>query len=416
MTYVEFFSPSVTENICACLARTPDRVILVGDKRKQLQSHANRYQELFAQRGSKIEFQWRSVNKNDMQSIINALSELVETYDDCVFDLTGGEDLYLVVMGIVSERYSAREIRMQRFNLHNGTVIDCDLDGKVLQEMELPQLSIDENIRFYGGEVLYGGETTYQWDMTQEFMEDIAVMWDICCTGVRRWNALIAVFAAAERIDASRDTPLKITVQKELLEKSLWYADDDYVMESGIAQMLQMTGMLTRCQCDETTLTLEFKNQQIKRVLTKAGTILELAVYLAGLLAQDDDGPTYNDVMTGVSISWDGEKPDETVDIRNEIDVLMMRGTVPVFVSCKNGTVEIEELYKLSTVANQFGGSYGKKVLVATALDTMGIREEYVRARAEDMDIRILDDVHTKKFSELIKTVKTLWKTSLTKK
>jgi len=416
MTYIEFFSPNVVENICTCLARAPQRVILVGDKRRQLQIHAQRYEELFARRGQNIDFQWRSVNKNDMQSIINTLSELIETYDDCVFDLTGGEDLYLVAMGIVSERYSAREIQMQRFNLRGGTVIDCDLDGQVLREMEMPQLSVEENIQFYGGQVLYGGETTYRWNMTQEFMEDIAVIWDICCADVRRWNALISVFATAERLDASFDTPLRITVQTELLGKSLWYADDDYVMESGIAQMLQMTGMLTRCECDDTTLTLEFKDQQIKRVLTKAGTILELAVYLAGLLARDGDEPTYNDVMTGVSISWDGEQPGEAVDIRNEIDVLLMRGVVPVFISCKNGTVEIDELYKLSAVANQFGGSYGKKVLVATALDTMGIREEYVRARAEDMDIRILDDVHTKKFSELVKTVRTLWKTSLTKR
>lgn len=416
MTYVEFFSHSVAENICACLARKPDRVILVGDKRKQLQNHAKRYTELFAERGQEIEFLWRSVNKNDMQSIITELSELVETYDDCVFDLTGGEDLYLVAMGIISERYSARALQMQRFNLHNGTVIDCDLDGQVLQEMEMPQLSVEENIRFCGGQVLYGGENTYRWDMTQEFMEDIAVMWEICCTGVRRWNALIAVFAAADRLDTSADTPLQITVQRELLGNSLWYADDDYVMESGIAQMLQLTGMLTRCECDDTTLTLEFKNQQVRRVLTKAGNILELAVYLAALLSQDEDGPTYHDVMTGVSISWDGEQPEEEVDIRNEIDVLLMRGMVPVFISCKNGTIEMEELYKLSAVANQFGGNYGKKVLVATALDTMGNREAYIRARAEDMDIRILDNVHTMKFSELIKTMKTLWKTSLTKK
>lgn len=416
MTYVEFFSTSVAENICACLARKPDRVILVGDKRKQLQNHAQRYQQLFAQRGDEIEFLWRSVNKNDMQSIIDALSELVETYDDCVFDLTGGEDLYLVAMGIVSERYSARELQLQRFNLHNGTVIDCDLDGAVLQEMEMPQLSVEENVRFYGGEILYGGDNTYRWDMNQEFMEDIAVMWDICCTGVQRWNALVSIFALADELDVSKDSPLRLVVQLEALRRELWYVNEKYFDESGMTQMLQMTGMLTRLDIDGDTLIMEFKNQQIKRVLTKAGNILELAVYLAALLAQDDDGPTYNDIMTGVSISWDGEQPDEVVDIRNEIDVLLMRGMVPVFISCKNGDVKIDELYKLSAVANQFGGNYGKKVLVATALESLGIREEYIRARAEDMDIRILDDVQDKKFSELVKTVRTLWKTSLTKK
>ena len=46
-------------------------------------------------------------------------------------------------------------------------------------------------------------------------------------------------------------------------------------------------------------------------------------------------------------------RPQET---KNEIDVMLMRGVVPVFVSCKNGAVKMDELYKLDTVAQRFGG------------------------------------------------------------
>ena len=68
-----------------------------------------------------------------------------------------------------------------------------------------------------------------------------------------------------------------------------------------------------------------------------------------------------------------------------------MRGLIPTFVSCKNGKIGEEELYKLNTVAEKFGGEYAKKMLIATKLE----RENYVAKmaymrRAEDMGIRIV--------------------------
>jgi len=54
------------------------------------------------------------------------------------------------------------------------------------------------------------------------------------------------------------------------------------------------------------------------------------------------------------------------MDVENEIDILLMHGVVPIFISCKNGIkVEPEELYKLQTVARRFGGPYSRTVLIA---------------------------------------------------
>ena len=38
MTYVEFFTKTSIENICACLTDVPDRVILIGDNSKAMYS------------------------------------------------------------------------------------------------------------------------------------------------------------------------------------------------------------------------------------------------------------------------------------------------------------------------------------------------------------------------------------------
>ena len=82
---------------------------------------------------------------------------------------------------------------------------------------------------------------------------------------------------------------------------------------------------------------------------------------------------------------------------------------VPVFISCKNGVLTSDELYKLNTVANRFGGKYAKKVLVTTAISSLGEAGKYIRQRAGDMKIRIIDDIHTLSDEEIEKKLRTLW-------
>ena len=155
-----------------------------------------------------------------------------------------------------------------------------------------------------------------------------------------------------------------------------------------------------------------FKNEQVQLCLTKAGQVLELFVYISALNATEKDGSkSYSDVMTGVQIDWDGSihTQKNACDTQNEIDVLMMRGLIPIFVSCKNGAVDMNELYKLNTVAERFGGAYSKKILVATALDD-SLQSEHIRMRSKDMNIRLIENLQSMTEPELNKTCRSLWK------
>jgi len=399
ITYVEFFDHAAVENICACLTQVPARVILVGDETDGLERHCQRYEQLFADRGFKnVQFKDETVSKKNLQSIVDVLCRIVETYEDCVFGLTGGEDLYLVAMGIVCERYRDKNLKMHRFVLDEGDILDCDQDGVTVAKNRQPKLSVEENIRLYGGDVIYDDEkadTTHRWNMNEEFKEDIATMWQICCEGGnRRWNEQVEAIRCAAK--ATPGSGNGVYVARGRVENTLCREDVSMVVYDDILDALSEKGLLQHWRIDDTAVELSFKNEQIKRCLTTAGQLLELVVYTAALEARDDDGKkVYNNSMTGVYIDWDGQLGSENggEDSHNEIDVLMMHGVVPVFVSCKNGYVSPDELYKLNVVAEQFGNSYAKKVLVAPALDTYGNHGAYIENRAEDMNIRIVKEL-----------------------
>lgn len=395
MTLIEFFEKDAIENICSSLTKTPDRVILIGDKLKLMQQHAENYKEILSSRGMDIEFICRAVNKNKMQTIIDALSMFAEQYDDCVFDLTGGEDLYLVAAGIVSERYKDKNIQMHRFNIRNNTIIDGDEDGKTILENDAPVLSVEENIRIYGGDIVYDEnreDTTFRWDMTPDFKRDINAMWDICRQDTRLWNTQICVFEAAERLTGYTDD-LTISIPTRQLEEEVESNGGKFKFFWRIINGLKDAGLIYDFYSDDDISSFTYKNNQVKYCLTVAGQALEMKVFLAALEAQENDGTkTYNDVMNGVYIDWDGDisTDQDGYDTENEIDVIMMHGMVPVFISCKNGCVDKDELYKLNAVATRFGGKYAKKVLLATSLDDSD-RSNYLRQRAKDMGIRLVE-------------------------
>lgn len=416
MTYVEFFDKVALENICACLTYIPDRVIYIGDNSKLMKKHITNYENFFAARGHDIAFSYKTVSKSNVDNAVAVLSEIVETYDDCVFDITGGEEILNLALGIVCAKYSDRNIQIHRFNLRNNTVVDCDKDGTTIYK-DPPVLSIEENIRIYGGEVAYGSiddGNTYKWDMNPDFLRDIDLMWSVCKGNVRYWNMQINILEAAEAVAGPDSDGLTTVVSRGALEQYLVRHKAKYKTAKGIISALLKYGLLTCFWDDEITVTISYKNEQVKKCLTKAGQALEMKIYSVARGAVDKNGvPVYNDALNGVLIDWDGEFHDEAVediyDTENEIDVMLMHNTIPVFISCKNGIVTSDELYKLNTVAERFGGEYSKKVLVATSISDFGEQGKYLRQRAADMNIKLVEKIQDMDDSELEKRLRNLW-------
>ena len=99
-------------------------------------------------------------------------------------------------------------------------------------------------------------------------------------------------------------------------------------------------------------------------------------------------------MICGTAAKLDKSSP-RCYDTKNEIDILLTRDLVPVFISCKNGEIHKEALYELETVADRFGGRYARKFLVASYISTNEESRKYIIQRAKDMNINLICDVHS---------------------
>lgn len=412
MTYVEFFDKTACENICSCLTHLPERVIFIGTNSKHITKAISKYSRVFKDRGHEIEFKVKTVTKSNFDNAVKLLSEIVNTYDDCVFDITGGEEILVLALGKVCEMYPEKNIQIHTFNVNTNAIYDCDMDGNTIYK-EIPVLSVEENIRIYGGDIAYGNDKTVKWDMNADFEKDIDLIWDICKNAERFWNVQIDVFEMIKEKGKTSEDGLTDTIKRTALENHLEQQKKKYTA-SGIIKALLKIGVLTCFDDSGDYVSVSYKNEQVRHCLTKAGQALEMKIFKTVKNLRLKDGtPVYNDIMNGVYIDWDGEFHDEKVenefDTENEIDIMLMHNTVPIFISCKNGNVTAEELYKLNTVANRFGDKYAKKVLVATSISRRSEKDKYLRARIEDMGIRLIEIKKTTDDKEFASKLNNLW-------
>ena len=409
MTIIELYDKVSIENIAGALLCRPDRVVLLGDKSGPRENVLDLYRDILAKHNIGAEVIGRTASKNYLGNIVNVLSGIVESYDDCIIDLTGGEDLSLVAAGIIMNRYEGR-VQCHRFNLKNDTLIDCDADGNVCKS-ESFDISIEDNIRAYGGEIVTDPQRefyTYPWDFNSYFLRDIDVMWDICRKNPRLWNAQIGTLGTVCQAYESQD-PLRVSFDKEHAAETCRQSGIRFVCVPWMLSELQSHGLISSLVMQD-TVSFRFKNEQIKQALTVAGQALELIVGKTMMSLKDQNGaPLYHDVKVGVVIDWDMAEEQQPCRTINEIDVLAMKGCIPVFVSCKNGMFDVNELYKLNTVAERFGSKYAKKVLVSTEMDKMRDHADVLRARMDDMDIRNVENVDAISDDEFARKLRSLW-------
>ena len=409
MTYVEFFDPASVRNILTALMDPPNRVVIIGSSTKHIGKFIKRYEGLF----NNVEFIPRSVSRSNLDKAVEQIEKIIDDYGDCIFDITGGDEILNMALGVVYAK-RPQDVKFHRITLEQNTVHDCDKDGITI-ERNLPDLTVEESVHIYGGEVVTGdvaSQHTYYYDITDDFRESVQLMWEVYCEDLRKWSRQVNVFEAAITLGKWSEDGLTVTADRAEVERYLLETGRVYRKEQTVIDDLSDCGCLLRF--DDTVpgeITLSFRDLQVRRVLSRAGTILEVKVYLT--LLEPDLG--YTDCLTGVKIDWDGLRKEETdedyenyIETDNEIDVLAMRGAVPIFLSCKSGYIDANELYKLETVARRFGGPYAKLVLVANGIPNNKYGEN-IRDRAKQMKIHLIEAVHKLDDSQLKEKMDHLW-------
>ena len=378
MTLIECFTDSHIDNVAASVRLQPEKMILVGDG-QEMEGPARRYQKLLKQRG---------ISK-DVGEICAVLSELLRKDDSFVIDLTGGDEPVIMAVGgalALLDENKRRQIRVERYDYDAGTVVDCLAENRPVSCPPV-ELSVTELIELHGGSL-----HPDSWQPPRNCTSrEIAGLWQVVSEEPKAWNReimLLNQFESNSQSGSERRVAVPLEDRREIKD----YEEKEATVRK-LLERLDRRGVIEdRSSRDELDYT--YASDLLRYCTRKAGNALEVKTLLEGRGVTDKGAPFFQDCRMSVSIDWDGvphHVGEKIPDTRNEIDVVLMHGVVPLFVSCKNGNIEEEELYKLHTVAERFGGPHARKMLIATELDRKS--ESADRAfvqRAWDMNVYLV--------------------------
>lgn len=382
---IEFFDEEPIENLITCLNFKLDKVIFFGHSDIMTQERIKATRKSLKNICNITDVEFIEVSQKNLYKIVELMEKEIQKEvkagGKCFFDLTGGEDLVLVAMGILSTRH---KVPMHKYDLPSEELyllnkwddvprIDEAVEGRKIQ------LTLDDVIGFYGGIINYRQQKSVKSHLeNKEFAQDVEHMWAVARQNQRKWNALSSVFKSCMKYE---NDELEVSMEAESLAKIAKRTPDMTSVKEIRRYLHQLNecGILRQVRADSQFVSFAYKDDKIRDCLLDAGCLLELHTYY-----ERKQSGRYSDCRVGVHIDWDGVINGYEVDVENEIDVMLLEGKNPVFISCKNGKVNQMALYELDAVASRFGGKYVKKELAATQEISQGYRK-----RAEEMDIFI---------------------------
>jgi hypothetical protein len=153
--------------------------------------------------------------------------------------------------------------------------------------------------------------------------------------------------------------------------------------DEGLLRALAEKGLILDLMMDRETVAFRFPDEVVRFWLRDMGSVLELQVYRACLLAG-----CFDDTVLSAVVNWNSTDPKRSA-VTNEIDVMAVRGVQPVFISCKTCEIKTEALNELAILRDRFGGKGSRAVIVTSAQATKG--RAVMRRRAAELEIEVIE-------------------------
>ena len=384
MTLIECFVNSPLENIVTALCLKPKKIIFIGNA-KDTNLIVDKYRQVLKDIKPDIVFK-----KTESGSFISAgkkIREVLSAEKDCVVDITGGQEAVLMAAGaLYNEFKNTNPFKILRFDADSSLMVDAVTGRKNIGTKAA--LSVDYLIFLHGGCI--SSATSY--NFFKQDKRDLEILWQTFRPKFENWNKTISFLHEFENKSDPKSESDRFSFDLRDLSSKIKNSDEKLQLLKPLLKEFSDKGLLINYFANGNIIRYTYKNEFVQNCLKKEGNLLEFKTYCTALNLKDETGAEFfDDCKMSVTIDWDGtvHRRDEPIkDTANEIDVILMKGCKAFFISCKNGSTEENELYKLSTVATRFGGKYVSKVLLSTHFkqDNDSSKEAY-RQRAKDMNI-----------------------------
>lgn len=359
-------------NILATKEFNPEIVYLIKDKSYQDKENTLKiyYEKNF--KNVKLEFlDMEEGNKSALEEIIDNVKE-----KNIIVNLTGGKRINsLILLDICLKN----KIKTLYIDIKKQIMYEFK-DNIVMYEKTFEDLDIDDIVKASGGKIVEDSSELCSKKDLIYFAEQIS-------NNLELWHKYKQQLYESSIFEHDKNEPQRIYIHTETLENK-----EINLLDKILSKFKEMNEISYRKENDK--ITVNFNNNYLKAFIFKSGTWLEIETNkLINSIEEVDEA------KNGVMFLWD----DENQAVRNELDVVAVKDSVPIFISCKDSDKYNEmALNELNVYATKFGGENAYKILVATKEPI----KSPVKIRAKEMGIHlIIFDGNEEKFIKAVKKI-----------
>ncbi|MBQ8249406.1 MAG: DUF1887 family protein [Clostridia bacterium] len=371
-TIIEIYDEEQIYNVLAVCEFKPKNVVYIGTRKLKNKRIKNNIISCLRSLGLTTKCFFYSTDMLSINSVISELENILSIFGECAIDLTGGNEVALVAVGMLAKERGIPLFRYDRYAQMYRNIYECEAAADVVSE---PKFNINAVLALAGGAMKSHGHVSVD-GLDKDTSDDIFRTWTIYKKYHRVWSRTVSYLQ-----QISKDLEGE---QLHIDASAVIYGGDRISgADKAVMNELCESGLIRNYKNDGKRISFDYKNPLIRSCLCDIGVCLELYVYAAAISAG-----VYDDVQISVVIDWDGDL-NARINTINEIDVMLTRGAVPVFISCKSGSVNTTTLNEIKTLTTQFGGVLARPVLVTMA--NVRTADKHLLQRAVDMGIDIID-------------------------
>ena len=386
-TLIELFDETPIENVLAADVFRPETVIyLCPSEIAQDRTKHRKLREYFAAHGLSAEVIFQDTSLFHADKVERQIRRVLEVYPDCAIDIAGGSDAALFAAGFVCSGTDIPVFTHSRnkqcfFNINNASFAH-----------HLPfslSYTVEDFFLMACGSVKEGRVNNKE---LERYLDKIDDFFAIFLKYRKRWNHFITWMQKASASDKNGNISLSVNCEYEMKGErgSRIPADED------LMRAFEKLGFLVDLKIEKgKRVSFRFADEQIRFWLRDQGSVLEVYTWKACR-----DTELFHDVRCSTIVEWDSAENRDKVT--NEIDVMAVKDTIPVFISCKTCAVDTVAINELAILRDRYGGSAAKAIIISTEnCRAITLR----RANALNIDIITLNDLRSGLLREQIRAL-----------
>lgn len=340
MIQIQFLDKNVVSALVPVYSMKPERVVFLYDTRVVGENTMREMEEAIKERLPKTAVQYVRTNMLRMEAVKVELEKLVKTYQtkEIHIDITGGSEIMTACGIMVAQKYDLTPTYVDFYSGHMFHVFTLE------RLAEIVSVRLEDYLRAIGGKYMSSSRHTPD----EKDFERILAMAKFIFANERKWDKFFTHMTHGY----SASGVMEFSMDEQQTDKDCQFILKEF-LDKGFAKKIGNDRY-------------RFASEADKEYMTVSGIWLEMYIYIQAKKC-------FNEVYMGVDIDWNKRDICESRD--NEIDVVIMKNSQPIFVSCKMRPIEKETVYEIYSMARRLGGDYAKS-LIATTVDVRSGKDE----------------------------------------